>query len=122
MEEVEGVDTAAGMLSSTNMLTGETSATTVSLYVLVDEDSDRSGEEICNDIEAKCKDLDCTVDMISASSISSYTSALGGTGVGIEIYSNDTDALQLAAKQIGEKLERQSAHISDGNRRIGRRL
>ncbi len=105
MEEVEGVDTAAGMLSSTNMLTGETSATTVSLYVLVDEDSDRSGEEICNDIEAKCKDLDCTVDMISASSISSYTSALGGTGVGIEIYSNDTDALQLAAKQIGEKLE-----------------
>lgn len=105
IEEVEGVETAAGMLSSSNMLTGETSSTSVSLYVLVDEKSDRSGEEICKDIEAKCKALDCTVEMLSASSMTSYTSALGGTGVGIDIYGNDMKSLQTAAKQIGEKLE-----------------
>lgn len=105
IQGVDGVETAAGMLSSSNMLTGETSTNMVSIYVLVDEESDRSGDEICGDIEEKCKDLDCTVEMFSASSMSSYTSALGGSGVGIDIYGNDTDALQLAARQIGEKLE-----------------
>ncbi len=34
----------------------------VSLYVIVDQDTDRSGGEICEDIEAACEDLDwrCT--------------------------------------------------------------
>ncbi len=103
---VDGVETAAGMLSSANMITGETSADTVSIYVLVDEKSDRSGDEICSDIERKCKDMDCTVEMFSSSSMSSYTSALGGSGVGINIYGKDIDKLQAAALKIGEKLEK----------------
>jgi len=105
IEDVDGVETAAGMLSSSNMLTGETSSNTVSIYVLVDQASDRSGAQICKDIEEKCKDLDCTVEMLSSSSMSSYTTALGGSGVGINVYSNDLHSLQLAAQQIGEKLE-----------------
>ena len=55
IQGVDGVETAAGMLSSSNMLTGETSTNMVSIYVLVDEESDRSGEEICSDIERKCQ-------------------------------------------------------------------
>lgn len=74
------------MLSSANSLTGEVSADTVSLYVIVDQDTDRSGGEICADIEAACEDLDCDVQMLSSSSMSSYTSALGGSGVSVEIY------------------------------------
>ena len=104
IQGVDGVETAAGMLSSSNMLTGETSTNMVSIYVLVDEESDRSGEEICSDIERKCKDMDCNVEMFSSSSMSSYTSALGGSGVGINIYGNDTDELQAAALKIGEEL------------------
>lgn len=105
IKNVEGVDTAGGMLSATNTLTGETSATSVSLYVIVDEDTNRSGGEICKDIEEQCKDLDCQVQMLSSSSITSYTTALGGSGVGIEIYGTDTDSLQTAAEQIGSKLQ-----------------
>ena len=105
IENVEGVKTAAGMLSSSNMLTGETSSNTVSLYVLVDESSDRSGAEICKDIDEQVKDLDCNVQMLSASSMTSYTSALGGSGVEVEIYSNDIGMLQTAAKNVGEKLK-----------------
>lgn len=103
IETVDGVDTAAGMLSQTNMLTGETSGTAVSLYVLVDESSDRSGGEICAEIEEKCAGLDCTVEMLSASSLSSYTTAFGGSGVAVELYGSG-DALQEAARQVGARL------------------
>lgn len=104
IQQVEGVDTAGGMLSSANSLTGEVSADTVSLYVIVDQDTDRSGGEICEDIEAACEDLDCDVQMLSSSSMSSYTSALGRSGVSVEIYAEDTYKLQTAAEEIGEKL------------------
>ena len=110
--EVEGVDTAGGMLSSANSLTGEVSADMVSLYVLVDQESDRSGGEICEDIEKACEDLSCTVEMLSSSSMSS---ALGGNGVTVEVYGDDTQGLQSAAKQIGEKLQDVDGIISVDN-------
>ncbi len=113
--EVEGVDTAGGMLSSANSLTGEVSADMVSLYVLVDQESDRSGGEICEDIEKACEDLNCTVEMLSSSSMSSYTSALGGSGVAVEVFGDDTQDLQTAAQQIGEKLQEVDGIVSVDN-------
>ena len=106
IQKVEGVDTVGGTLASTDMMSGETSTNTVSLYVIVDEETDRSGGEICKDITKSCKDLDCKVEMVSSSSITSYTSALGGSGVTIEIYGEDNQDIQEAAKEIGEKLEK----------------
>lgn len=106
IRSVEGVETAAGMLASGNALTGETSTNTVSLYVIVDEETDKSGKEICDEITELCKGMDCDVQMISSSSVSSYTSALGGSGVGIEVYGNDIDSLQKAAKEMGKILEK----------------
>ena len=104
IEKIEGVDTAGGMLSTANSLTGEVSSASVSLYVIVDQDADRSGGQICDDIEEACSDLDCSVKMLSSSSVTSYSSALGGSGVSIDIYSDDTQKLQKAASEIGEKL------------------
>ena len=104
IRSVEGVATAGGMLSTGNSLTGETSTSSVSLYVIVDEETKKSGKEICDEITELCKDLECEVQMISASSVSSYTSALGGSGVGIEVYGNDIDSLQKAAKEMGDIL------------------
>lgn len=105
IEKVDGVKTVGGMLSSANSLTGEVSTSSVSLYVIVDQESDRSGGQICKDIEKECKGLDCRIEMLSSSSVTSYTSALGGSGVGIEVFGTDTDALQKAAEQIGKRLE-----------------
>ena len=103
--KVEGVATVGGMLSSTDMLSGTTSTNTVSLYVIVDEKTDRSGGEISEEIMEKCKGLDCKVEILSAASVSSYTSALGGSGVTVEIYGDDNQKIQQAAKEIGKKLE-----------------
>ena len=107
IEQVAGVDTAGAMLSSSGMmggLSGETETDTVSLYIIIDEESDRTSGQIGDEIVEVCKDLPCTIEMITASSLSSYTSALGGSGVGIEIFSTDQDALQKTAAEIGELL------------------
>lgn len=105
IREVDGVATVGGMLSSTDMLSGQTATNAVSLYVIIDEDTKRSGGEISDEIMEKCKGLDCEVQMLSASSITSYTSALGGAGVTVEIYGDDNQLIQQTAKEIGELLE-----------------
>ena len=105
----EGVESVGGMLESSGglggSLMGTTSTNSVSLYIIVDEESDLSGGEIAAGIEEACKDLDCEVSILSASSISSYTSAMGGSGISVGVYCTDNDVLQKAAKQVGEKLE-----------------
>ena len=53
IETVDGVDTVGAMLSSSGSmasLSGETEASVVSLYFILDEDTDRSGSEIAEDV------------------------------------------------------------------------
>ena len=109
MKKVEGVKTAGGMLSATagiGALTGEVSTSTVSLYVVIDTEVDRSGNDIAKEIAEKTKHLPCDVEVLSTSSITEYTTALGGQGVSIDLYSTDNDKLQDAARIVGEKLEK----------------
>ena len=108
MEEVDGVQTAGAMLSTQSGLgglTGEVSSTNVSLYIILEPDTPRSSKEIADDIVEKTKGLPCSVDIISSSSITEYTTALGGEGVAIDLYSPDVDRLQKAAKITGDLLE-----------------
>ena len=104
----EGVTSVGGMLESAGglggSLMGQTSTTSVSLYIIVDEESDLSGGEIAENIHKACEGLDCQVSILSASSMTSYTSAMGGSGVSIEVYCTDNDVLQDAAKKVGDKL------------------
>ncbi len=107
IREVDGVETAGAMLAASgdfSSVTGETANDQVSLYILMDEESDRSGDAVGADITRACEGLPCTVEIITASSISSYTTALGGEGVGIEIFSTDNDLLQREAATVGELL------------------
>lgn len=108
IKDTEGVEIVGGMLSQAGGMggmTGETSNTSVSLYIIVDEESDLSGGQIADSIEEKTADLDCQVKIMSSSSMTSYTTALGGSGVSIDIYSTDNEKLQNAAEKLGGKLE-----------------
>ena len=102
----EGVETVGGMLASNGMVSSDTSDTQVSLYIIVDQESDLSGGEIADNIENACKDYDCSVEILSSSSMTSYTSALGGSGVVVKVYSTDNKQLQDAAKKLGKALEK----------------
>ncbi|MCQ2554335.1 MAG: efflux RND transporter permease subunit [Clostridia bacterium] len=103
---IEGVDKVGAMLSSSGMgaITGQRSTGTVTLYVIVDQNAKVTGDWIAEQAAEICKDLPCEVSINSASSVSSYTSALGGSGVGIYLYSNNQDLLIEGAKIVEEKL------------------
>lgn len=108
IRETEGVETVGGMLSQTggmSSVTGETSDASVTLYILVDDESSLSGGEIADNIEKACESLDCKVKIMSSSSMTSYTTALGGSGVSVDVYSTDNDVLQEVALKLGKKLE-----------------
>ena len=108
IESIEGVQTAGAMLSTQSGLgglTGEVSATNVSLYIILEPDTPRTSKAIADEIVNKTKDLPCTTDIISSSSITEYTTALGGRGVSVDLFSPDLDRLQKAAKIVGDKLE-----------------
>lgn len=109
LAKIEGVETVGGMLDSSSeygSFMGETDSNTVALYVIIDPEVDKSGGDIEKEAEDACKGLPCEVDIISSSSVSEYTSALGGEGVSISVFSSDNDKLQKAAKRIGKELEK----------------
>ncbi len=108
IQKIDGVTSAGAMLSSSGSmggLTGETENAVVSLYIILDEENTRSGDAIGDDILEACEDLPCEVSVTTSSSMMSYTSAMGGEGISIRVYSNDNDTLQEAAEEIGEILE-----------------
>jgi multidrug efflux pump subunit AcrB len=98
---VEGVDTVGVMDStgstdaSASLLSLASSGTTV--YVTVDEDSDRSTDEIMADIRTATEGREYTV---SASASTMDISMLTGSGVSISIAGQDFDDLQSAADAV----------------------
>ena len=108
VNDVKGVKSAGALLESSDMgnITGETESGIVSLYVIVDTDAGLSGAEIEKKIELATLGLGCKVDIISSSSVTEYTSALYGSGVTVEVYSNDRANLEDSAKNIASVLSK----------------
>ena len=106
---VDGVESAGAMLSSANdlsALSGDVSNSEVSLYIILEPDTKRTGAEITEDIMEEVKGLPATVEIMSSSSITDYTTALGGAGVSVDVYSTDLDRLEKGAKLVGEAMEK----------------
>lgn len=107
--EVEGVDSCGAMLASQNALgldMGGGTTNQVSLYLLLEDDTKRSNKEIADEINEKCKGVDATVEIMTSSSVTEYTSALGGSGVSLKLYGDNERDLQKAAKMVGEAIEK----------------
>ncbi|MBQ6695862.1 MAG: efflux RND transporter permease subunit [Lachnospiraceae bacterium] len=114
--EIEDVQNVGAMLSttSTSMLTGGSgAANSATVYVVTYDDKTMSNEEIADIIESKTADLDAK---ISIETSSMDMSALGGSGISIQVRGRDIDTLQSMAKDIAaivEKVEG-TANVSDG--------
>lgn len=114
ISDIEGIDTIGAMMggSSTMSLLGGGSDS-VSMYILLDEDSDVSVEEVENEILARTKDLDCLIS--TSSSSMDYTSYFG-SGLSVQIKGNDLDTLQELAAEVAAILEETegTVDIDDG--------
>lgn len=105
---------AMSATSGSSMLSmGNTSDTSVTMYVILDEDKKHTGDEIAAQIQERTKDLDCTLD-ISTSLMD--LSALGGSGIQVEIKGKELDTLESLATQTAEILQQTEGlqNVSDG--------
>lgn len=103
--EIEDVENVGAMTSSstTSMLgggSGSTNSTTV--YVVTGEDKTMSNEEIAQIILDKTADLDAEITVDTSSM---DMSALGGSGISIQVRGRDLDTLQSIASDIANIVE-----------------
>jgi len=111
---IDGVRTVGAMMDSSggSLLGGSGSGNSVTVYVTLADDGD-SGAAVAKEIEQRCMDLPCTV---TASASMMDMSMLTGSGVSVDVYAEDMDDLQSAAKTIAEALGQIEGigQVSDG--------
>ncbi len=113
IDTLEGIDTVGAMMGSggTSMV-GGSGDNSVTIYINL-ADQTASGAAVGKQIEALCADMACTV---SASSAMMDMGALTGSGISLELYGQDMDALQNAAKVAAQAIGEIPgvAEVSDG--------
>ncbi len=116
-EDIEGVETvgamisgssAANMIGLSSSVSNPSTATNITMYVIPYENSGISATDISKQIEQLALENDKLKDTtIVASSSSSMTSmtALTGTGVTINLFSDNLDDLAIASNTIAQELK-----------------
>lgn len=101
---VEGVETIGAMAGSGTMMSMMTGggSNSVTMYILLNEDTKRSNAEIIREIEDSCADLDCE---LSVSGSSMDMSTLTGNGISVRIEGRDLDTLQQIAVDVAAIVE-----------------
>ncbi len=94
----EDVDTVGAMLNSTDMGMGVNSRA-VTMYVLLKEDKKLTSQELASEIAKACEGLECEL-AVSGSTMD--MSAMGGSGISIQIRSQELDDLKETADRVAE--------------------
>jgi len=111
---VEGIATTGAMMDVSTATSGGVTSDTYSLTIyLTLSDQNAFGSEVGRRIEELCADMECQV---SSSSAMMDMSALSGNGISLNIYADDMDTLQNAARSAAQTLETMEgiASVSDG--------
>ncbi len=113
LEDIEEMGAMAGGSSGMSLLTGGSSSESASIYLILSENKKLTGQELSKEILARTEDLDCE---ISVSTDNMDLSALGGSGISIQIRGREMDTLQEIAKDVAEILNQTEGleNISDG--------
>ena len=120
MKKVKDVDSVAGMISSgssgiSSMTSGGSSnEDQSSMYVLLKEKKKHTNKEIKKEILKKTKKFDCEVEVQESSM---DMSALGGSGISVQIKGNDLNKLRFIGKDIAQIVEdtKGTQNISNGS-------
>ena len=104
ISDIDGIETIGATAggSTTMSLMGGSSGSTVTMYILLDEEADVSTKEISEEILERTSDLDC---LVNAGSSSMDFSAYFGSGLSINIKGADIETLQNLAVEIAAAME-----------------
>ena len=112
IDTIEGIESAGAMMGSSGVALFGSEGLNVTIYITLEDDT-ASGAVVAKRIEAMCADIECEV---SATSAMLDMSMLSGSGISLEIYADDMDALQTAAKKAAAAIEGLDGvkEVSDG--------
>ncbi len=111
LKDVSDIKTIGAMMGSGSVLSGfgglsmgggSGNTNRVTMYVLLDEKSTISNEEIEEVINNAAKDLDCVTNVNTAAM---DMSALSGSGISIQIRGRDLEVLQDLARKVAGRIE-----------------
>lgn len=110
--KVDGIENVGAMMGSTKVLSAGTGGYDVTLYINLESEK-MSGAAVAKQIEAECSDLECTV---SATSAMMDMSMLTGSGILLDLYGEDMQTLQNAARETAAILDKIEGvrDVSDG--------
>lgn len=115
--DVETVGAMAGGSMMSGIMGGgggsSSGSDSVTMYLILKEDKELTNDELADAIEEKTADLNCE---LSVSTSSMDMSALGGSGISIQIKGRDLDKLQQIAEDVAELVRgvEGTAEVSDG--------
>ena len=90
----------AGSMDMTSMMTAGGGEYDVTAYITLPEGA--SGAEAGKQMEAACAGMDCTVSPSGA--MDTYMSYLTGSGITLNVYGDDMEQMQSAARDLAAKL------------------
>lgn len=117
IKSVPGVTDVGAMSGEAGMsmmgMGGNSAENETTVYILLDEDKDKTNEEIADEIEELTKDMDCEV---AVQSTDMDMSALGGTGISVQISGRELDKLKEMAEEVAALVEsvEGTTEVSDG--------
>lgn len=115
LSTIEGIETIGAMAGGGGTMAsmGGGSSESVTMYILLDEETDVTMATITEQIEEKTADLDCAV---SADTSASDMTAMFGSGLTIRVSGPDLDKLQELAKEVAEVVAQEEGvvDVNDG--------
>lgn len=104
MLTIDGIETIGAMAGGGGVMSSMSGAGSdaVSMYLLLNEDTDRTNAEIKKEIEEKTSDMKCDV---SVNSSAMDMSAMFGSGITIEVKGKDLDKLQSITEEMIKRIE-----------------
>ena len=104
IEDLEDIETIGAMAGGSTMSLSGTSTNEVTMYLVLKEDKKLSGKQLEKEILKRTKDIkDCE---LSVSTSNMDMSALGGSGISIQIKGKDLETLQSVAADLAGKIEK----------------
>lgn len=108
IKTIKEVETVGAVLASSGIMgmanNDDTDVTKVSMYIMLNEDMEKTSNQVAQEINSLCEDFECEV-VAKGSSMGDFTSAFGGEGVSINVYGDSLQTLQKSAKKIAKTVK-----------------
>lgn len=113
LEDLKDIEEMGAMAGGNSGMGSSSDSATASIYLLLSEDKELTGQELSDAIMKRTEDLDCEI-VVSTNNMD--MSALGGSGIQIQIKGKELDMIQKIAGDVAKLLEETEGleQVSDG--------